>query len=229
MQACELRKNQLAEFKIENDFTELYSKCLSCHKSRPDIIDKNCNFCRDSGFQEAVLCDLNRSVQNPEAFECHAFRPLLKLAGSDDLSLRKLAPETIKESLLDFQSGSYRKPHALQRLKRNPDEEIACLKYHLVWNTVQRKPFFKDIGKVAGKLYLLFEDAGAESDVITSIISLSADHIHLYLESDGERSVDSLIKEIKSYSRRRLLSEFGKLFDKRTDIWDDTYFVETMS
>ncbi len=205
-----------------------YSKCLACHKSRPGIVDKKCDFCRDSGFHEAILCDLNRSVQGSEAFECHAFRPMLKLAGSDDLSLRETVPEAEEEKLPESESFKYKKAHALQRLQRNPDEEIAWLKYHVAWNTAQRKPFFREIGKDEGKINLIIEDAGAPSDVVTSIMFLAADHVHIYLESDGEKSADTLIREIKAYCQRRLLSEFGKLFNKEKNLWDEGYFVETL-
>ena len=215
--------------KIKEDSTVFPSHCLSCHKSKPGIVDKNCHLCLDKNFQEEMLCDLNRSVQERLNFECKAFRPMLKLVGTENSLSAEPVLETEEESLLQSEFFKYKKAHALQRLKGNPDEEIVCLKYHFVWNTIQRKPFFKDIGKDADKINLLFEDVGAESDVVAGIMFLAADHIHMYMESDGEKSVDSLVKEIKANSRRRLLSEFGKLFDKSADIWDEAYFVETIA
>ena len=225
----ELDPNAMNPHIVKNDSNIFSSECIACHKSRPSIVDKNCDLCRDMDFQEEMLCDLNRSVQERLNFECKAFRPMLKLAGTENSLSAEPVPETEEESLLQSESFKYKKAHALQRLKRNPDEEIVWLKYHLVWNTIQRKPFFKDIGKDADKINLLFQDVGAESDVVADIMFLAADHIHLHLESDGEKSVDSLVKEIKANSCRRLLSEFGKLFDKSDDIWDEAYFVETIA
>lgn len=214
--------------KTKEDSTVFSSHCLSCHKSKPGIVDKNCDFCRDGNFQEKILCDLNRSVQERLNFKCKAFRPMLKLVGTENNLSAELVPATDEESLLQSESFKYKKAHALQRLKGNPDEDIACLKYHLAWNLIQRKPFFKNIGRDADKIKLLFEDVGAESDVVVGIMFLAVDHMHLYLESDGEKSIDSLVKEIKANSRRKLLSEFDKLFNKNADIWDEAYFVETI-
>jgi REP element-mobilizing transposase RayT len=225
----EISRDAIKPHISKNDSNGFSPECAACHKSRPGIVAKNCDLCRDMDFKEEMLCGLNRSVQEGEAFECKVFRPILKLAGGKNVSSAEPVPETEEESLLQSEAFKYKKAHAIQRLKRNPDEEIVCLKYHLVWNTIQRKSFFKDIGKDADKINLLFEDVGAESDVVADIMFLAADHIHMYLESDGEKSVDSLVKEIKANSRRRLLSEFAKLFDKSDDIWDEAYFVETIA
>ena len=59
----------------------LPKKCLECDKFYGVRIDSRCRICRDLEFEEGILCDLNRAVQDDHNFVCHAFRPRLKLVG----------------------------------------------------------------------------------------------------------------------------------------------------
>ena len=59
---------------------ELPLRCHECSKSTGPIIHNKCKFCWEMEFYESVLCDLNRSVQDPDDFKCHAFQPILGLA-----------------------------------------------------------------------------------------------------------------------------------------------------
>ena len=58
---------------------DLPEKCQKCAKTTVSSIHKNCEFCLDIEFREEVLCDLNRCIQDPREFQCHAFQPILKL------------------------------------------------------------------------------------------------------------------------------------------------------
>ena len=65
-----------------------------------------------------------------------------------------------------------------------------------------------------------------------NLLWLAPDHVHLYVESDGEKSVEKMIQEIKQRSRKAILSKFAEIKNKLsgTDkIWDETYFTETIS
>ena len=60
---------------------------------------------------------------------------------------------------------------------------------------------------------------------------LAPDHIHFYIESDGELSVETMVKKIKTYLKDAILSELTAIKDQfGTDsiIWDETYFTETI-
>ena len=53
--------------------------CEKCARFQKPLIYNECVFCRDIGFKEEILCDLNRSIQDVnKGFECHAFKPALK-------------------------------------------------------------------------------------------------------------------------------------------------------
>ncbi len=50
-------------------------------------------------------------------------------------------------------------------------------------------------------------------------------------ESDGELSIDEIVHKIKRFSNNAILDKFPLIKDKLSgniEIWDDTYFVETI-
>ena len=54
--------------------------------------------------------------------------------------------------------------------------------------------------------------------------------IHLYVESDGTHSVDTMIREIKRFSNNAILSNPGikSKLDEGSEIWDLAYFSQTV-
>jgi hypothetical protein len=60
---------------------ELPAKCQQCHKSTVSRPYRECDICQELNLDEGVLCHMNRCVQDPETFQCHAFQPSLKLTG----------------------------------------------------------------------------------------------------------------------------------------------------
>jgi hypothetical protein len=82
--------------------SELPEKCMECVKSSMTFFHRKCHFCRDLEFQESVLCELNRCIQDRSNFECHAFQPMPKLVGpskdkelvSDDSSAQGIKVNT---------------------------------------------------------------------------------------------------------------------------------------
>jgi REP element-mobilizing transposase RayT len=63
------------------------------------------------------------------------------------------------------------------------------------------------------------------------LLFLAQDHVHLYVESDGELSVEEMVHKIKRFSNNAILEEFPSVRDKLggdTEIWDEAYFVETI-
>lgn len=57
-----------------SDSNELPQKCIECAKLKWSRIHSNCGICHELEFQESVLCDLNRCIQQKADFQCHAFR-----------------------------------------------------------------------------------------------------------------------------------------------------------
>jgi len=99
--------------------SELPEKCRQCAKSTVSSVHNNCKFCRDIEFQEEVLCYLNRCIQEPADFKCHAFQPLLKLVDS---------------------SGTKQRALALQKLNSDPEGVFMDIRYHFAWNVTHRAP-----------------------------------------------------------------------------------------
>ena len=64
-----------------------------------------------------------------------------------------------------------------------------------------------------------------------NLLYLAPDHIHLYVESDGELSIEEIVHRIKQFSSDAILEKFPLIRDTlggSTEIWDEPYFVETI-
>lgn len=210
-------------------------KCLECAKSTKPFIYGRCNFCQNLSFQEEVLCDLNRSTQNPTFFECHAFQPLLKLVPSSGQETRPepkvRSSEITLEKLLDSDKVKYQRALALQKLTRNPDDVMLEIKYHFVWNVIGRRPAFAE---PATTIDFISDTITTCSDAVggfASLLWLAPDHIHLYVESDGEVSPDNMAQKLKRLLEVTILERFPDLIasqEVERRLWDEAYFVETI-
>jgi REP element-mobilizing transposase RayT len=211
-------------------------KCLECAKSSKPFIHGRCSFCQGLSFQEEVFCSLNRSTQNPAFFECHAYQPLLKLVASSDQEAR-LEPKTQSEEitlkkLLNSDKVKYQRSLALQKLARNPDDVLLEIKYHFAWNVVGRRPAFAEYATTIG---FISDTVSTCSDAVggfASLLCLAPDHIHLYVESDGEISPDNMAQKLKCLLEVPILERFPDLIaspEVERKLWDEAYFVETIS
>jgi len=210
-------------------------KCLECAKSSKAFIHGRCSFCQDLSFQEEVLCDLNRSIQNPAFFECHAFQPLLKLiasSGQETRPERKVqSAEMTLEKLFDSDKVKYQRALALQKLTRNPDDVMLDIKYHFAWNVISRIPVFAEpasaIDFISNTITTCSEAVGG----FAFLLWLAPDHIHLYVESDGKISPDNMVQKLKRLSEIPILERFPDLIassELERRLWDEAYFVETI-
>jgi REP element-mobilizing transposase RayT len=210
-------------------------KCLECAKSSKPFIHGRCSFCQGLSFQEEVLCYLNRSTQNPTFFECHAFQPLLKLVPSSGQETRpepKIQSSKITlEKLLDSDKVKYQRALALQKLTRNPDDVMLKIKYHFAWNVVGRRPAFEE---PATTIDFISDTIMTCSDAVSgfaSLLWLAPDHIHLYVESDGEVSPDKIAQKLKRLLEVTILDRFPGLIaspEVVRRLWAEAYFVETI-
>jgi len=124
-------------------------KCLECAKFYRHQPHVTCRVCNDFRLEETLLCDLNRMIQKPDPFHCHAFQPRLHLAGpikeSRPMESRPTTPRSQLQFVRDFLKSDkikYQTALALQKLAQDPNEIIVNLKYHLLWNTAHRRPVF---------------------------------------------------------------------------------------
>ena len=212
---------------------EIPKKCHECRKySRPST-HSQCTFCQTLAFQERILCDLNRRVQHSEKFECFAFKPTLKLVGSskqDELCVSNRSKETFQ---IFFKSDrfKYQRALAVQKIKNDPDAVFIDIRYHLAWNVVHRRAVFPDPKNALKTVNDAFFDSGSLVGSFVSLLWLAPDHVHVYIESDGEKPVENLAQEIKISSESSILGRAPEMVLNAVAgnaLWDKAYFAETI-
>ena len=217
---------------------KLPAKCTECYKSTVSCLHRKCLFCNEIEFEELILCDLNRSVQDTTDFQCHAFQPILKLVdpsipnGSEyDTSPTKEIQKISLVERLKSDKIKYERALALQRLGRDPDGIYVQLKYHFAWSISHRIAAFSPAEEFFGFIYDSLFRCSDLVDGFVKLLSLAPDHIHVYVESDGDLSAEEIAHRIKRFSNDAILKEFphlGDTFNGGAKIWDEAYFVETI-
>jgi len=217
---------------------ELSEICLECARFDDARIRKDCRVCHDMAFRESILCDMNRSVQETADFQCHAFLPVLRLVGGFDKDMpgqdggSGVPPkrESFKE-LFHSDKVKYERALALQKLSRDPDSVIVQLRYHFVWNVSHRTPVFVPANAFVSFVHDTFLGCSEGAGGFVHLVYLAPDHVHVYVESDGERSVEDMVHDIKKVSAKAIQEEFSSLqgmLGEVVGLWDDAYFVETV-
>jgi putative transposase len=217
---------------------ELPQKCMECVKSSVTLFHRKCYFCRDLEFDESVLCELNRCIQSKSDFECFACQPMLKLVGpsknkgfvSDDSSAREIKEKFFLEQL-NSDKIKYERALALQRMGRDPDGIYVQLKYHFAWNVSLRRSVFSPANTFFDFVSDTFLRCSEQVGGFVDLLYLAPDHIHLYVESDGELSIEEIVYRIKQFSKDVILEKYPLITDtlgSSTEIWDEAYFVETI-
>ena len=116
-------------------------------------------------------------------------------------------------------------------MKNHPDAVFINLRYHLAWNVVHRRSSFPDPQKAFEIVNDAIFDSGSSVGSFVSLLWLAPDHAHVYLESDGEESVETIAQEIKRISESSILvraSEMGSNTVAGKYLWDKAYFAETI-
>ena len=203
---------------------------MECVKSNVTLFHRKCHFCRDLEFDESVLCDLNRCIQSRSDFECHAFQPMLKLVGpsenkkfvSDDSSAREIKEKFFLD-LLKSDKIKYERALALQKMDRGPDGVYVQLKYHFAWNVSLRRSAFSPANTFFDFVSDTFLGCSEPAGGFVDLLYLAPDHIHLYVESDGELSIEEIVHRIKRFSNNAILEKFPLIRDRlsgNTELWD---------
>jgi hypothetical protein len=100
------------------------------------------------------------------------------------------------EELLNSDRLKYRRTLAVQRLQRDPDALFMELRYHVAWNIVSRKPVFTHSVGAVDAIDTVLLNCGEVAGGFVSLLWLAPDHMHIYLESDGEKSVDAVVRHV---------------------------------
>ncbi|MFC1815951.1 transposase [Thermodesulfobacteriota bacterium] len=133
--------------------------------------------------------------------------------------------------LLKSDKIKYERALALQKLGRDPDGIYIQIKYHFAWNVSLRRAVFSPAKDFIDFVLDTFLKCSEPTGGFVDLRYLAPDHIHLYVESDGELSIEEIIYRIKQFSNDAISEKFPLIRDKlggNTQIWDDAYFVETI-
>ncbi len=205
--------------------------CKKCHKYHHQTILKDCRLCNDLAFAEHILCDLTRGGQQGSSlFECGAFKPLLLLVdkkNSSDKTQRNLSNldnTEVSDKVRWFQA------YAKQQLQLNPDQIFYKIKYHVCLSTRKRKKIFSVNDKHIGEMTDVLRSIGFifEETVQTFLLWLVSDHIHLYIDSNPDYSIDEIVNKTKEITENEILNSFPKINENNDYIWERDYFVETI-
>jgi REP element-mobilizing transposase RayT len=138
--------------------------------------------------------------------------------------------EELVSGFLQSDYAKYKKALALQRLKEDPDGIFMDIRYHFAWNVTHRRPVF-DQDDFVDFAHEVFSSCSEAVRGFAGALWIAPDHIHLYIVSDGELSVEAMVGDIKAFSRKSLLEKYPDLMEKnggRPGVWDDAYFSETI-
>ena len=166
------------------------------------------------------------------------FRQALKVVGASEEevagqngSLREASERGFSKGLFHSDKVKYQRPLALQKLGRDPEAVIVELKYRFVWNVSHRTPLFVPANDFIVFVCDAFLECSEAAGGFVYLVYLAADHVHVYIECDGERSVDDMAHDIKAVSAKAIVEEFPSLQDRLGNgvgLWDEAYFVETV-
>jgi REP element-mobilizing transposase RayT len=95
---------------------------------------------------------------------------------------------------------------ALQRLNQDPDGVFIELKYHLAWNIRHRRPVFLPEKEYVDFILKKINSCGNGVGGMARLLWLAPDHLHVYIESDGKKSIETIIREIKPFLTKVLLT-----------------------
>jgi REP element-mobilizing transposase RayT len=179
---------------------------------------------------------LTRSVQDPSAFQCQAFQPLLSLVeksgnqAADSYENSTQGFSVFCERFLNSEKVKYEKALAIQRLQREPDAILIELKYHLAWNVAHRRPIFSSTHQIFESVYDIFLRCSDTVCGFVNLLWLASDHVHLYVESFGDYSVEEIVRRIKKQSYLAILTTMSEIEkgSGENDLWDDAYFAQTI-
>jgi REP element-mobilizing transposase RayT len=66
---------------------------------------------------------------------------------------------------------------------------------------------------------------------MAALMWLAPDHVHIYVETDGEKSLEAIVKKLKAASSRAIIKTVPDIKgtqDKGAGLWDKAYFLETI-
>ncbi len=187
--------------------------CNKCFKYHNKTTIKDCSLCIDLKFPENVLCDLTRSEQENELFKCYAYRPLLTLANQGISKRSEQKDVNDDSSTINISNRTkWFMTYAKQQMQFNPEQEFYSLKYHICLITRKREKIFSDPKRFVRNISDIFKNVESVfNDTKIDLLWLAEDHIHLYIDSNPDYSLDELAFKIMELSEIDIIEGFLQL------------------
>ena len=199
--------------------------CQACHRQHNSTFVKACQLCSDLQFPEQTLCNLVRGeIGDEDAFECDAFRPKLSVVNNDRAEESETEDESENPEGMSPKEKWF-KAYAVQQLGMNPDLVYANLRYHVVFSTVQRTKLFSHqdfdrIDDIFHQAEFPFENTSVH------LLCLALDHMHLYIDSSPDHSLNEIVNAIMEYLEREIPTQLPELQQNSQLLWERAYFFE---
>lgn len=102
--------------------------------------------------------------------------------------------------------------------------KVYLLNYHLVWCPKRRKKVL--VGAVKDRLEQIIREVARENRVEILALEVMPDHLHLFISTNPDISIQKLIQRLKGRSSHHLRREFPELL-KLPSLWTHSYFIST--
>lgn len=103
---------------------------------------------------------------------------------------------------------------------------VFSLKHHIVWCPKYRRSVLTP--PVDARLKELLAEVAAEHGMTIHAIEVTADHVHLFVESDPTLCVAEIVNRLKGRTSRVLRQEFPSLRSRLPTLWSRSYFAATV-
>ncbi len=208
--------------KIEN-------KCNKCFKGRNQTISLECDFCKDYGFNENILCELTRAAQKEkEIFECEAFRPNLTFVGTKE-EIKEISQKELNTPQKEIPDKTkWFRAYALQQWEFDPDLIFCELNYHLCIITPKRERLFSNIGGSFIKFSEIFNSIGDLFNGKINLLYMGEDHFHIHIDSPPDYPADEIVNKIITNTEMEILKVFPEYQKNAENIFERNYFIETV-
>jgi REP element-mobilizing transposase RayT len=172
------------------------------------------------------LSHLDESIDEHSysVFRCAAFRPALSVVHHDETEASP-AEEGSEDTAYMSPKDKWFRAYAVQQLSLHPNLIDFTIRYHVVFSTRQRVNVFSSehrepITDMIRQAAVPFEQTTAH------ILWLAADHLHLYIDSSPDYSLDEIVHSIREHLEHEMANLLPELQHSHQPVWERAYFAE---
>lgn len=203
--------------------------CDKCHYFQSNKPSKNCDFCTRLDLSEEVLCCLARNgSEHGGLTECGAYRPKLSLASSiQHNSIPRENRENDGSGLTDKEK--WFRAYSKQQLQVNPEELHFKLQFHVCLISKKRNIIFLNPSEyLEGIQDIVHQISNGFENTQIEVLWLSSDHIHLYVNTTPDYSLDEIVDKLIKISEKEIQSSYPGVVNEFNGGWETGYFAETI-